>query len=119
MDIQQLMGALGPMQDAMKKADVAERLGASFQGSAGGGAVTVTLKGDLSISAVKIAPVAATSAATDASMLEDLLMAACNDALRQYRARFGSSPSEQVERLLGSSGMGSMLGPLMGMLGRR
>jgi DNA-binding protein YbaB len=118
MDMEALMKSLGPMQEAMRKS-AAERTSSSFSGSAGGGAVTVTLRGDLTISAVKIAPAAAAAASGDAGMLEDLIAAAGNDALRQYRQRFGATPEEQVQKLLGTSGMGAMLGPLMSMMGRR
>ena len=118
MDIDQLSSSLGPLQDAMKKGD-AQRAIAVLVGSAGGGAVQVTLKGDLTVSQVVIAPAAAASCATDPSMLEDLVAAAINDALRQYRQRFGASPEEQMQKLFAGGGMASMLGPLMASLGRR
>jgi DNA-binding protein YbaB len=118
MDIDHLMNSFGPLQEAMKKAD-AERASAQITGSAGGGAVTILLKGDLSVSKVTIAPAAAVAAASDASLLEDLVAAAVGDALRQYRSRFGSSPDEQVQKMLGGSGLAGMMGPLMGMLGRK
>lgn len=118
MDIDQLSSSLGPLQDAMKKGD-AQRASAVLVGSAGGGAVQVTLKGDLTVSQVVIAPAAAASCATHAAMLEDLVAAATNDALRQYRQRFGASPEEQMQKLFAGGGMASMLGPLMASLGRR
>jgi DNA-binding YbaB/EbfC family protein len=118
MDLESLMKTLGPMQEAMQKAE-GERKSAAFTGSAGGGAVTVTLRGDLTINKVTIAPAAAAAASTDASMLEDLVAAALNDATRQYRQRFGTTAEEQIQKLLGNSGMGSLMGPLMGMLGKR
>ncbi len=118
MDIDALMKSLGPMQEAMRKAE-GERAAATFTGSAGGAAVTVQLKGDLTIGAGRIAPAAAAAASGDASMLEDLVAAALNDATRQYRQRFGATPEEQIQKLLGGSGMGAMMGPLMGLLGRR
>lgn len=118
MDLDALMRSLGPMQEAMKKAE-AERRSASFAGSAGGGAVSVTLAGDLTLKQVTIAPAAAAAAQGDASMLEDLIAVAVNDALTQYRARFGATPEEQIQKLMGSSGLGQMLGPLMGGLLKR
>ena len=118
MDLESLSRSLGPLQETMKKAE-AERASASLVGSAGGGAVQVTLKGDLSVTKVVIAPAAAASCAGDVSLLEDLVAAATNDALRQYRNRFGASPEEQMQRLLGSGGgMGQLLGPLMASLNK-
>lgn len=129
MDPDLLARSLGPLQDALKetlKKGEAERSTVAMVGSAGGGAVKVTLKGDLTISNVVIAPAAAASCAADASMLEDLVAAATNDALRQFRTRFGSSPEEQMQKMFaggggsaGSGGMASLLGPLMASLGQR
>lgn len=115
MDLEQLSSSLGPLQEAMKKGD-AQRATTLLVGSAGGGAVQVTLKGDLTVAKVVIAPAAAASCATDASMLEDLVAAATNDALRQYRNRFGATPEEQLQKSLGGGGMSSLLGPLMASL---
>jgi len=116
MDLDQLSSSLGPLQEAMKKGDT-QRASAMLVGSAGGGAVQVTLKGDLTVSKVVIAPAAAASCATDPSLLEDLVAAATNDALRQYRTRFGASPEEQMQKLFAGGGMASMLDPLMASLG--
>ena len=121
MDLDHLSQSLGPLQEAMKqgmKQGETQRASALLVGSAGGGAVQVTLKGDLTVSKVVIAPAAAASCATDAGMLEDLIAAATNDALRQYRTRFGASPEEQMQKMFAGGGMASMLGPLMASLGR-
>ncbi|MBA2479648.1 MAG: YbaB/EbfC family nucleoid-associated protein [Planctomycetes bacterium] len=118
MDLDALMKNLGPLQDTLKKAD-AERANTVFEGRAGGGAATISLRGDLTVTRVVLAPAAAVAAAGDASMLEDLVLAACNDALRQYRDRFGASPDDQVQKMLGASGLGAMMGPLMSTLGRK
>lgn len=118
MDLDALSRSLGPLQDTMRKAD-AERSTVALTGSAGGGAVKVTLKGDLTVTQVSIAPAAAASCAGDPGMVEDLVAAAMNDALRQWRNRFGSSPEEQIQKLFASGGMGQLLGPLMASLGKR
>src|SRR4051812_12394165 len=118
MDMDSLMRSLGPVQESLKKAD-AERASTTIEGSAGGGAVTIALKGDLTVTRVTIAPAAAAAAQADASMLEDLVAAAVSDALRQYQQRFGGSPDEQIQKMLSGSGMGAMLGPLMGLMGRK
>ena len=117
MDLDSLMRGLGPIQDTMKKAE-SERATASFEGKAGGGAVRIHLKGDLTVSGVTIAPAAAQAATGDASMLEDLILVALNDALKQYTARFGASPDEQIQKLMGGSDLASLMGPLMRGLGR-
>jgi DNA-binding YbaB/EbfC family protein len=52
-------------------------------GTAGGGMVTVTANGALEIVAVKIDPEVVKSG--DADMLQDLVVAAANDALRKAR----------------------------------
>jgi DNA-binding YbaB/EbfC family protein len=117
MDIDSLMKGLGPLQDTMKKAD-AERGKVLLDGSAGGGAVKVQISGELTVTKVVIAPAAAAAAGGDVSMLEDLVLVAFNDALRQHKLRFGASPEEQVQKLLGGSDLGALMGPLMRGLGR-
>jgi nucleoid-associated protein EbfC len=117
MDLDSLMRGLGPIQDTMKKAEQ-ERAEASFEGKASGGAVVVRLKGNLTVASVTIAPAAAAAAVGDASMLEDLVLVAVNDALKQYTARFGSSPDDQIKKLMGGSDLASLMGPLMRGLGR-
>lgn len=117
MDLDSLMRGLGPIQDTMKKAE-SERAAALFDGKAGGGAVVVSLKGDLNVTKVTIAPAAAQAAVGDPSMLEDLVLVAINDALKQYITRFGASPDEQIKKLMGGSDLASLMGPLMRGLGR-
>jgi DNA-binding YbaB/EbfC family protein len=116
MDLDALMRGFGPLQETLKKAE-SERSSVSFDGSAGGGAVTVSLSGTLSITKVAIAPAAVTSAGGDVSMLEDLVAVAVNDALKQYQKRFGSSPDDQIQKMLAGSDIGSLMGPLLKGLG--
>ena len=118
MDLDSLIRGLGPIQDTMKKAET-ERAEARFEGKAGGGAVVIRLKGDLTVTGVTIAPAAAQAAVGDPSMLEDLVLVAVNDALKQYIARFGASPDEQIQKLLGGSDLASLMGPLMRGFGGR
>lgn len=112
-----MMGAMGPIKQAMEQADQ-ERQQSRFEGSAGGGAVTIIFRGDLSIENLTIAPAAAAVSEDDVGMLEDLIQAALNDALRQYKQQYGANPEEQIQKSLAGSGLGSLLGPLMGGLGR-
>ncbi len=102
MDLDSLMRGMGPIQENMKKAE-AERAQTQFDGKAGGGAVVVRLKGDLTVAKVTIAPAAAQAATGDASMLEDLVQVALNDALKQYVAKFGGSPDEQIQKMMSGS----------------
>ena len=51
-------------------------------------------------------------------MLEDLIQVAVGDALSQWQKRFGGTAEEQIQKMMGGSDMMSMLGPLLGGLGR-
>lgn len=82
----------GNMGNIMKQAQAMQEQLAKIQqeaasktvdGTAGGGMVTVTANGAMEIVAVKIDPEVAKSG--DAEMLQDLVMAATNDALRKSR----------------------------------
>ena len=117
MDINDLMGNMAPIQDAMKKADE-DRAQSNFEGNAGGGAVKVVLQGDLSIKDLTIAPAAISADEDDIGMLEDLIVVAINDALNKYKQTHGSTPEEQLQKSLASSGLGSLLGPMLGGLGK-
>jgi DNA-binding YbaB/EbfC family protein len=117
MDLNSLMQVFGPMQEKLKSAET-ERASQRVEGSAGGGAVRVSLRGDLELERVTVAPAAAAAVGDDPSMLEDLIQAAMNDALRQYKQRYGATAEEQMQKLLGGSDMGGMLGSLLGGLGK-
>lgn len=111
-----MLRGLAPLQEKMKQAE-AERAKVLIEGSAGGGAVRIRLRGDLTVDGVSIAPAAAAAVAGDAGMLEDLITAALGDALRRHQQRFGASAEEQLQRSLGDD-VGGLLGPLLGGLGR-
>ena len=65
-----------------KMAQMQEELGTkSVEGTAGGGAVTVTVNGHQEVLAVSIQA----EATEDAELLADMVMAACNDALEKSR----------------------------------
>jgi hypothetical protein len=70
------------MQEQLAKIQQ-EAASKTVEGTAGGGMVTVTANGAMEIVAVKIDPEVAKSG--DAEMLQDLVMAATNDALRKSR----------------------------------
>ena len=113
MDLNALMQLFGPMQEQLAKAEE-RRAEDRIEGSAGGGAVRIRLRGDLQVDRVQIAPAAAGAVGDDPTMLEDLVQAALADALGQYTRRYGASAQEQLQKLAGDSDLGGMLGPLMG-----
>jgi DNA-binding YbaB/EbfC family protein len=78
MDMKKMMKQAQKMQAEMEKAQ-AEMATLTFESSAGGGAVKVVAQGDGSIVSVKIDAAAVDS--EDIEMLEDMLLAATNDAL--------------------------------------
>lgn len=79
-NMQQLMEQAQKMQEdlAAAKEQIAE---AEFEGSSGGGSVKVTMTGDKKLTAVKISPDVVD--VDDLEMLEDLIIAAANDADRK------------------------------------
>lgn len=70
------------MQEQMAKIQE-QAAGKQVSGTAGGGMVTVTANGAMEIVSVKIDPEVVKSG--DADMLQDLVSAAANDALRKAR----------------------------------
>ena len=72
-----------------------------LEGSSGGGAVEVRMNGRKDLLKLTIAPAAASAAAGDITMLEDLIMAAINDAGRKADAAVQASSGD----LLGSLGL--------------
>lgn len=80
MNIQQMMKQAQHMQKKMAEAQ--EKLGLiEVTGSAGGGMVSITLTGKGEAKKVKIDPKLIDP--NDPEMLEDLILAACNDARRK------------------------------------
>lgn len=75
----QLMKQANQMQMKMKK--LQEELATkTYDGTSGGGAVKVTVNGSNQLTAVAINPDVISSG--DVEMLQDLIVAACNDALK-------------------------------------
>lgn len=83
MDMGKLMKQAQKMQEAMQQmqADLASK---AVEGTAGGGAVTVTMNGSQEITAVKIRPEAVDP--DDVETLEDLVLAALKDAREKVEA---------------------------------
>ena len=78
-----MMRRLQQMQSSLAKAqkDIEE---STVEASAGGGAVNVVVNGQPKVQSLKIAPEAVDPA--DVEMLEDLIVAAVNEALEKVRA---------------------------------
>ena len=78
MNMQKMMKQAQKMQAEMARAqeEISEM---TFEGSAGGGIVTATAKGDMTITSVTINPIAIDP--EDPEMLSDMVVAAVNSAL--------------------------------------
>jgi nucleoid-associated protein EbfC len=103
-NMQQMLQQVQKMQRDMEAAQEALR-DETVEGSAGGGAVTVTVTGDLHVKAVRIAPDAVDP--EDAELLGDMVLAAVNEALR--------AAQELAEQRLGGATGGLDLGSLGGL----
>ncbi|MBN1783325.1 YbaB/EbfC family nucleoid-associated protein [bacterium] len=98
----QLFGQVQKMQEAIEKVQT-ELENKTVEGSAGGGIVTVTANGKRHIVKIKIDPEVIQS--DDAEMLEDLIVAATNQALEK---------SQELEQEEMKKVAGGMLGNLPG-----
>ena len=98
-DVNALMRQAQKMQEEMQ-AKQAELEASEFQGTASGGMVEVTMTGKHEITAVKIKPEAVDP--EDIEMLEDLIMAATNEALRKVE----EEASAAMSKLTGGMGLG-------------
>ncbi|MFA6000902.1 MAG: YbaB/EbfC family nucleoid-associated protein [Thermoleophilia bacterium] len=79
MNMNKMMKQVQEMQKQMAKAQE-ELAKEEIEASAGGGMVTVKVSGDLNIISIKIEPAAVDP--DDVEMLEDMVLAATNEALR-------------------------------------
>lgn len=87
MNIQQMMKQAQQMQDRLQKQMAELRIDAT----AGGGMVTVTVNGQKQVLALKIDPEVVSK--DDVEMLQDLIVAAINDAHRKV--------DEEMQRAMG------------------
>ena len=91
MNIQQMMKQAQQMQDKLQR-QMGEMV---VEGAAGGGMVTVTCNGHKAMRSIKIDPEAVSK--DDVEMLQDLVLAAINDAHR----KFDEALSQQMSALTG------------------
>ena len=80
MDMKKMMRQAQMMQKQLNKAQE-EVQSMTCEGSAGGGMVKAVVKGDMSLVSVEISPIVVIP--DDVEMLQDLVVAAVNDAMRQ------------------------------------
>jgi DNA-binding YbaB/EbfC family protein len=83
MDMDKLLQQVGQMQTEMQKAQE-ELANETVQATAGGGMVTVTANGAGEIKEIKIDPKAIDP--NDPEMLEDMILAAVNEAVRSAQS---------------------------------
>lgn len=111
-------GMPGNMNNLMKQAQRMQRQmeettkeleSKEYTAAAGGGAVSVTVSGKREITAVKISPEAVDP--DDVEMLEDLIMAATNEAFRKMEEDSANAMSRFTGGLGGSLGGGLGGGP--------
>lgn len=106
LDMNKMMKQVAKMQDELAKADEA-LADEEVTGSAGGGLVTVTVTGKGQCTAVTIKPSAIDP--DDSSLLEDLVVAAINDANRAQQ-ELASSRFSGVSGGMGLPGMPGLPG---------
>jgi DNA-binding YbaB/EbfC family protein len=102
MDMDKLLQQVGEMQELMEKAQD-ELANETVEATAGGGLVTVTATGAGEIKQIKIDPKAI--AANDPEVLEDMILAAVNEANRSARALMESKLGGLAGGALGGLGL--------------
>lgn len=105
MDMNKMMKQVQKMQEEMAKTQ--EELASQVvEASVGGGMVTVKCTGALEVTEVKIAPAAIDP--DDAELLEDMVMAAVNEALRSAQALAEAKMSGAMGPLGDLGGLGGL-----------
>ena len=90
------MGEMLAQAQAMQQ-QMDERLAQTIvEANAGGGAVSVKMNGKKELLSLTIAPSAATAAASDLSLLEDLIVAAVNSAARKAEEASNSNATNML-----------------------
>ena len=93
MDIQRMMKQAQQMQEKLQRHMAEMRI----QATAGGGTVTVTVTGNKQLIAIRIDP----AAKDDMEMLQDMIVAAINDAHR----RVDEALANQMQSMMGGMGL--------------
>lgn len=90
-NMNQMMKQVKKMQEQMMKAQE-ELANKTFEGTAGGGVVSVTVNGHKKVTSVVIKPEAVDP--DDVEMLQDLVLAAINDAMTKAEETAGKEMSK-------------------------
>jgi nucleoid-associated protein EbfC len=102
MDMDKLMQQVGQMQEQMQKAQD-ELANETVEASAGGGMITVVANGAGEIKQIKIDPKAIDP--DDPEMLEDMIIAAVNEAIRSAHSLMESKLGGLAGGALGGLGL--------------
>jgi DNA-binding YbaB/EbfC family protein len=102
MDMNQLFQQMSQMQEQMQKAQ-AELANETVEATAGGGIVTVIANGAGEIKQIKIDPKAIDP--NDPEMLEDMILAAVNEAIRSAQSLMESKLGGLAGGALGGLGL--------------
>lgn len=102
-NVNQLMKQAQEMQDAMQQKQE-ELEAAEYKGTSGGGMVEVTMQGNHQVLGAKIQPDAVQP--DDVEMLEDMVAAAFNDAVRAIKERSEAEMGEISGAFPGLAGLG-------------
>jgi DNA-binding YbaB/EbfC family protein len=102
MDMDKLLQQVGQMQEQMQKAQD-ELANETVEATAGGGMVTVTANGAGEIKQIKIDPKAIDP--NDPEILEDMILAAVNEAIRSARSLMESKLGGLAGGALGGLGL--------------
>lgn len=104
-NMNEMMQQVQKMQEDMAKAQE-ELKHEEVEASAGGGMVTVKVTGDLEVRSVIISPEAVDP--EDVDMLQDLVLAATNEAMRSAQALAASKMEGATGGLGGAGGLGGL-----------
>ena len=104
-DMNQMMRQVQQMQQEMEKAQE-ELKHESVEASAGGGMVTVKVSGELEVLELRIDPGAVDP--EDVELLQDMVQAAVNEALRSAQEMAASKMGAVTGGLAGPGGLGGL-----------
>jgi DNA-binding YbaB/EbfC family protein len=104
-NMNQMMKQVQKMQADMAKAQE-ELANEIVEATAGGGMVTVRMSGDLELKGLTIDPEAVDP--EDVEMLQDMIQAAVNEAIRAAQERAASKMNEAAGGLAGPGGLGGL-----------
>jgi DNA-binding YbaB/EbfC family protein len=102
-NVNQMMKQLQQVQSEMVKAQE-ELKNEVVEASAGGGMVTVKITGDLEVREITIDPNAVDP--EDVEMLQDMVLAAVNEAIRSAQERAAAKMGQAAGGLGGAGGLG-------------